>query len=267
MSVSGKLIVIFGASGDCGKASVQALLDAGASVRAYCRNPDKLGITHEKLEVSKGDLTDVAATQAAIAGADGVLCLVGGPQTKDFKGGLLMPVLKTIHEGMLLHKVKRIVVQLGAMCIAPKTMMPNEKWTMVKNILLPYVAGPSSVFHGCHVDNDAAMSYFATLTAEENEQLHWTLTRPTALSRSEGGFAEDPSHGVLVSGEHIYLPSENGAAFVDFGTYYTDMFTKYYETMPSDEKAYASVWVHKAPFTRYERADKSDIPSGGCIVM
>ncbi|KAJ1392011.1 hypothetical protein B484DRAFT_408586, partial [Ochromonadaceae sp. CCMP2298] len=104
MSCSGKLIVIFGASGDCGKASTQALLDAGASVRAFCRTPDKLGITHAKLEIVTGDLTDAEATKAAIKGADGVLCLVGGPQSKAFKGGLLLPVIKSIHEGMLLHK-------------------------------------------------------------------------------------------------------------------------------------------------------------------
>jgi hypothetical protein len=93
--------------------------------------------------------------------------------------------------------------------------------------------------------------------SQENELLQWTLTRPTGLIKAEGGFADDPSHGVLVSAEHIYLPSENGSAFIDFGPYYLSMLTS------DGEK-----WVHKAPFTRYERANKSDIPrASSCTVM
>mmetsp|Transcript_64004 Transcript_64004/g.187258 ORF Transcript_64004/g.187258 Transcript_64004/m.187258 type:complete len:260 (+) Transcript_64004:61-840(+) len=249
--MSSKLCVVFGASGDTGKPIVQSLLLEGTSVRAFVRTPSKLGISHQRLEITQGDLTDASAVKASIKGADVVICLAGGPADRSFQGGFLLPVAKTIVDGMLLHGVSRLVMQLGAMCIAPTTMMPNEaastgffKGFVLRKMISPYV----SKFHGCHVDNDLVLDYFASLDAATNAKIKWTLTRPTALDPEEGGFGHGSSQGKLISAEHLRLPAENGAAFCDFGPYYAEMIKT------DDPK-----WVHSAPFVRYERLDKSDV--------
>mmetsp|Transcript_2794 Transcript_2794/g.5417 ORF Transcript_2794/g.5417 Transcript_2794/m.5417 type:complete len:255 (-) Transcript_2794:83-847(-) len=252
-SVKGNKYVIFGASGLCGKAVVPAFLEAGASVRALCRDPAKLGITHEKLEIVKGDLTDAATVKAAIKGCAAVICLAGGPQDRAFHGGFLLPLTKVIIEGMAEHGVQRLVMQLGALANAPVSMMPNEELSngFLKRVIFNQIVGAYfSVFHGCHVDNQLVVEYFAGLEALVNQKLKWTLTRPT-------GIEEPEAKGKVVSAEHLILPSENGMCAADFGQYYIDLV--------SDD---TDKWVHKSPFMRYERPDGSDVPpttaSGWC---
>jgi hypothetical protein len=220
MTVSGKKYVVFGASGGCGKHVVRCLLEGGASVRAFVRTPENMAdLAHENLEVVKGDLTDAVAVKAAIKGTDGVISLAGGPQKRSFHGGFLLPVVKSFQEGCLEHGVKRLVVQTGALVIAPTSMMPNEEasYSFIKNTILRKIVGPYfSVFHGCHIDNDVVTEYFAGLDEATNEKLNWTLTRPTEIT-------EGATRGKLVSAEHLKIPSENGTSTCDIGTYYVDL--------------------------------------------
>jgi hypothetical protein len=247
MTVSGKNYVVFGASGGCGKHVVRCLLEGGASVRAFVRTPENMAdLAHENLEVVKGDLTDADAVKAAIKGTDGVISLAGGPQKRSFHGGFLLPVVKSFHEGCLEHGVKRLVVQTGALVEAPTSMMANEEASnsFLRSTILRKIVGPYfSVFHGCHVDNDVVTDYFAGLDDAANENLNWTLTRPTEIT-------EGATRGKLVSAEHLKLPSENGTSTCDIGTYYVDLMGE------EDPK-----WMHSSPFVRYERADKSDVPA------
>jgi hypothetical protein len=247
MTVSGKKYVVFGASGGCGKHVVRCLLEGGASVRAFVRTPESMtDLAHENLEVVKGDLADAPAVKAAIKGTDGVISLAGGAQKRVFHGGFLLPVVKSFHDGCLEHGVKRLVVQTGALVIAPTSMMANEETSnsFLKSYILRRIVGPYfSVFHGCHVDNDAVTEYFSGLDDAANEQLNWTLTRPTEIT-------EGATKGKLISAENLRLPSENGTSFCDVGTYYVDLMGE------QDPK-----WFHSSPFVRYERPDKSDLPA------
>jgi hypothetical protein len=247
MTVSGKKYVVFGASGGCGKHVVRCLLEGGASVRAFVRTPEKLSdLAHVNLEVVQGDLTDAAAVKAAIKGTDAVVSLAGGPQERAFHGGFLLPVVKSMQEGCLEHGVKRLLVQTGALVIAPTSMMANEEASnsFLKSIILRKIFGPYfSVWHGWHVDNDAVTEYFAGLDDAANQKLNWTLIRPTEIT-------EGPTKGKLVSAEHLKLPSENGTSACDVGTYYVDLLGE------DDPK-----WFHSSPFVRYERADHSDVPA------
>ncbi len=49
---------------------VKHALDRGHEVRAYVRNPDKLQMQDGRLTVIRGELTDYAATEKALAGRD-----------------------------------------------------------------------------------------------------------------------------------------------------------------------------------------------------
>jgi hypothetical protein len=199
---------------------------------------------HQNLEVVQGDLTDAAAVKAAIKGTNGVISLAGGPQKRAFHGGFLLSVVKSFHEACVEHGVKRLVVQTGALVIAPTSIMANEELSnsFLKSTILRKIVGPYfSVFHGCHVDNDLVTEYFSGLDEAASETLDWTLPRPTEIT-------EGPTRGKLISAEHLLLPSENGTSFSDVGAYYIDLL--------GEDK-----WIHSSPFARYERPDHSDIPA------
>jgi len=71
------IITIFGASGGIGKHAVRWALSEGYEVRAYLRNPAKLALTHEKLSVIQGELSDIEKVTQAVSGCDAVLWCVG----------------------------------------------------------------------------------------------------------------------------------------------------------------------------------------------
>ncbi len=75
-------VLLTGASGFLGAHTVSHLLDAGHHVRAFVRTPSRLddalrplGLTtaDERIEVAQGDMTDLAAVRAAVAGCESVV--------------------------------------------------------------------------------------------------------------------------------------------------------------------------------------------------
>jgi uncharacterized protein YbjT (DUF2867 family) len=79
--------LVTGATGYIGGRLVPRLLEAGLTVRAMARNPDKLAKVpwHDEVEVVRGDLTDPQSLTEAFAGVDVVYYLVHSMGTsKDF---------------------------------------------------------------------------------------------------------------------------------------------------------------------------------------
>jgi uncharacterized protein YbjT (DUF2867 family) len=79
--------LVTGATGYIGGGLVPRLLEAGLTVRAMARNPDKLAKVpwHDEVEVVRGDLTDPQSMTEAFAGVDVVYYLVHSMGTsKDF---------------------------------------------------------------------------------------------------------------------------------------------------------------------------------------
>ena len=69
-------IVIFGASGMIGQRAVREALSRGHEVTAVVRNPAKVTEQHPNLTVKAGDVTDPAAVEKLVAGADAVISTV-----------------------------------------------------------------------------------------------------------------------------------------------------------------------------------------------
>ncbi len=70
-------IAIFGGTGKTGRLLIAQALDEGHSVVAYARHPEKLGLGHERLTVIAGELANAAVIERTVAGADGVISLLG----------------------------------------------------------------------------------------------------------------------------------------------------------------------------------------------
>jgi hypothetical protein len=98
-------------------------------------------------------------------------------------------------------------------------MMTNQEASksFLKSYILRKIGGPYfNVFHGCHVDNDVVTEYFSGLDDASNQQLIWTLARPTEIT-------EGVTKGNLVSAKDLHLSSENGTNFCYVRTYYVNL--------------------------------------------
>lgn len=73
-----KVFAVVGATGQQGGATVRALLDQGATVRALVRDPDAAGaqaMGDRGVELVRADLKDPASLRAAFTGTDGVFAM------------------------------------------------------------------------------------------------------------------------------------------------------------------------------------------------
>ena len=77
-------LTIFGSTGGTGRQIVTQALEQGHAVTAFARNPERLGLKHERLQVAQGNVTEPDPVKRAIQGQDAVLCGLGlPPMNKD----------------------------------------------------------------------------------------------------------------------------------------------------------------------------------------
>lgn len=105
-------ISVFGASGRTGKPLVEQALAAGHEVTAFVRDPAKLGLSHARLQLVKGDIGDAAAVEAAIRGQDAVLITLG--RAKGGRKDIMEAGAKAILPAMQKLGVRRLVTLTGA---------------------------------------------------------------------------------------------------------------------------------------------------------
>ncbi len=70
-------IVVIGATGGSGKASVEWLLKAGHEVTAFARRPERLGIEADRLRLVSGDVLSAEDVERAVTGQDAVVVTLG----------------------------------------------------------------------------------------------------------------------------------------------------------------------------------------------
>ncbi len=105
-------IVVFGASRGVGLKVVEQALEAGHTVTAFVRSPEKFGVKHANLNVLKGDAMDAAAVANAIAGQDVVVSALG--PTRPPVSHMMETSAKNIIAGMKKHGTRRLVSTTGA---------------------------------------------------------------------------------------------------------------------------------------------------------
>ena len=194
--------VVFGATGNTGKQMLPLLLEAGHSVRVFLRTPSKLLIQHVNLEIVQGDITNPKTVRDAIKGMDAVISLVGGPlRDKSYKGGLLLPFIKTVHEAMRANGINKLLLQTGA-----ASKIKGEKFNFLRDIIVKKIDGPLRGDHGVHIDNDAAINY---LESNAND-IDWIITRPPLL-------VDEFSMGKVIGLDELPWPPK--ITFIDMAAY------------------------------------------------
>ncbi|PZT68826.1 epimerase [Streptomyces sp. SW4] len=105
-------LTVFGATGGVGQEIVRQALSAGHQVTAVVRDPARLPLTGEGLEVFRADLTDPAALRPAVAGREAVLSGLGARTRKD--AGVATRLTRSVLGAMEAEGVRRLVVVSAA---------------------------------------------------------------------------------------------------------------------------------------------------------
>jgi len=103
-------VIVFGATGRTGRQVVAQALERGHDVTAFVRNPAKLGLSHQRLSVARGNVMDAASVEAAMPGHDAALVALGhrrylGPSH------VLSHGTQNIVDAMKTHFVRRLVCE------------------------------------------------------------------------------------------------------------------------------------------------------------
>ena len=112
------MIALFGATGKTGQRVQAKALAEGHSVRALVRDPGKVQVTHERLQVIQGDVLDAKAVAQTVAGADVVLALFG--HVKGSQPTLQTDGTRAIVAAMQASGVTRLVTLSGGGLRAPQ---------------------------------------------------------------------------------------------------------------------------------------------------
>ena len=125
-------LTVFGASGQTGRHLLTQALDAGHTVTAVVRDPTRLPIRHQRLQVVTADVLDPAAIQPAVAGADAVISALG-PHPPRNRSSIISAATASILAAMRATGTSRLVV------ISAAPVATDDRGT-----ILPYrlLAGP-----------------------------------------------------------------------------------------------------------------------------
>ncbi|NGO66939.1 NAD(P)-dependent oxidoreductase [Streptomyces boncukensis] len=159
-------LTVFGASGGTGQQVVRQALDAGHEVTAVVRNPDRLPVRHERLEVVTAELADPEPLRAAVAGRDAALSGLGAPTNK--AAGIASRGTRTILRALEAEGVRRYV----AVSAPPAGPVPEGESLLFRAVMWPLIG---RVFKDIYAD----------LRLMEREirasATDWTLVHPPQL--------------------------------------------------------------------------------------
>ncbi|MEU6278841.1 NAD(P)-binding oxidoreductase [Streptomyces sp. NPDC047028] len=112
-------LTVFGATGGIGQEIVRQALGAGHRVTAVVRDPARLAVGGDGVEVFRSDLGDAESVRAAVAGRDAVLSGLGARSRKD--AGVAARLTRTVLAAMEAEGVRRLLlVSAGPVGPAPK---------------------------------------------------------------------------------------------------------------------------------------------------
>ena len=158
---------VFGATGGTGQQLVRQALAAGHEVTAVVRDPARLPVQHEWLDVVTADVTDPEALAVAVTGRDAVLSALGAPSNK--AAGIASRGTTAILRAMERCGVRRYV-GVSAAPVAPWTEGEPLFFRAVVLPLLRRALRP--VYADLAVMEDA-------IRASVSE---WTIVRPPGLT-------------------------------------------------------------------------------------
>jgi putative NADH-flavin reductase len=207
--------LVFGATGQTGHHFTTLALNDGHKVRVVVRDPGKMTINHDKLEVFKGSITEKLDLEALLDGVEYVVNMVGDVMLQR-KDKINTKFMQLLIPAMRRKGVKRLLYQAGGF-----SRRPDQHFSLVASLARMTFARS---YDGQHKDNEAVMKYLVSSA----DDIEWIVHR--AAIGSDG-----PSRGVLKRSKST--PSV--APFIDCASYNYQII--------KDESA-----IHTCDLSRYE---------------
>ncbi|AFY56852.1 putative NADH-flavin reductase [Rivularia sp. PCC 7116] len=160
-------LLIFGATGSVGCLVVEQALEKGHMVTAFVRNPEKLDIKHENLQVVKGDVMDTNSVEKAVQGKDAVVCVLGAG--KKTKGTIRSEGTQQIIKAMEKAGIQRLICQ--------STLGAGDSWENL-NFFWKYIMF-GFLLRDVFKDHEKQEDYV------KQSKLNWTIIRPSAFIDGE----------------------------------------------------------------------------------
>ncbi|QNE48625.1 NAD(P)H-binding protein (plasmid) [Glaciihabitans sp. INWT7] len=164
------VIALFGATGKTGRRVLHRLLTAGFDVRVLVRDPRKLSVSDARVTIIHGDVLDLPAVEATVAGSGAVVSVFG--QVKGSPASLQTEGTRNIVTAMDRRGVKRLVTLSGGGVRAAQDK--PKAADIVIQFLLKVMAG--------HVLADAR-DHLQVLQASDTD---WTVVRGPRLTEQPG---------------------------------------------------------------------------------
>jgi len=156
-------IAVFGGTGKTGKPFVEQALEAGHSIRMLARNPVKVDIKHESLEVVQGDVCVLEDVRKVLHDQEAVCCAIGG-------NGLGDSTTRTKGTKNIVAAMKEYAVRPLVICSALGQGKSKKHLSLVgKMVLHSILKNPMSD----HADQEAVVL---------NSGLDWVIVRPPRLT-------------------------------------------------------------------------------------
>ena len=136
-------LTIFGATGGTGQELVKQALADGHDVTVYVRNAAKLKLTHDRLKVVQGTMTELSQISQAVAGAEAVLSALG--PTSNTPARPLTEGMQNIITAMKQQNVPRLIAATGAGVADPhdKPQLIGRLFGLALRLFAPHVLADS----------------------------------------------------------------------------------------------------------------------------
>jgi putative NADH-flavin reductase len=141
-----KKVVLIGASGFVGSALLREALDRGHQVVAMVRNPEKITLHHQNLEIKKADVSSIDAVISACKGADVVISAYNPGWTNPLISEDTLRVYPVILEGVKKAGVKRLLIVGGAGSLFVKPGVRLMDAGIIPGEYLPAVKSLASIY-------------------------------------------------------------------------------------------------------------------------
>lgn len=200
-------IALFGATGGSGSEFLNLALDAGHTVRALARTPDKLEKKSDRLTVVQGTFSDADKAEDVVTGADYVVVMGGA--VKNCPQDMMFNFVKLLHPIMQKAGTKVFFYQAGALNPAPGTSNPFKfkfmRATLARGIgLEPQLK-----------DHDNVLRYIST--SMTGDDIKVIVSRPGA-----GGLQKGESKKKL---EVVELASMTPTMYIDLAQWSLEALT------------------------------------------
>ncbi|HEV7980861.1 NAD(P)-binding oxidoreductase [Amycolatopsis sp.] len=161
-------ITVFGATGGIGGHVVRQALEAGQQVTAVVRDPARLDVRHERLDVVTADVMDPAAIADAVKGRDAVITSLGARDLKP--STVARDSARSIMAAMTRTGTRRLLV------VSNSGMIREGDGFFVRTLVKPVVGR-------------VLREPWADMAAMEElifaSDLDWTIVRPPRLTDGE----------------------------------------------------------------------------------